>query len=200
MLSAQSDHRAVRGARHPPDPVPAGARRRRPRRRLLPHQARQEERRVRGASRPRHRERVSRHRPGLCRERADADRLRRPAAGAAICAAGVPRRRGLQAGHQMVGAGAFAAGAAGPDAPRLPRHALGQGRPGADRDARRGGRGRVQGRARLHAGAGAARGARSGRGEEGRADAARGQEPGAVGRAGRALRRGRRRRSRRSPS
>ena len=44
-------------------------------------------------------------------------------------------------------------------------HALGQGRPGDGRNPRRGVRGRVQGRARLHAGAGAARGARSGRGE-----------------------------------
>ena len=89
----------------------------------------------------------------------------RPAAGAAIRAAGVPRRRGLSPGHQMVGARAQRAGAARPDAARLPRHALGQGRPGDGRDPRRGVRGRVQGRARLHAGAGAARGARSGRGE-----------------------------------
>ena len=157
-----------------------------------PHQARQEERRVRGAGRPRHRERLSGRRPGLRRERADADRLRRPAAGAAIPAAGVPRRRRLPPGDQMVGAGAQRAGIARPDAARLSRHALGQGRPGADRDSRRGGRGRVQGRARLHAGAGAAHGARSGRGEEGRADAARGQESADPGRAGRALRRSRR--------
>ena len=72
--------------------------------------------------------------------------VRRAAAGAAIRAAGVPRRRRLPAGHQMVGAGAQRAGAARPDAPRLSRHALGQGRPGADRDPRRGVRGRVQGR------------------------------------------------------
>ena len=80
LLSAQHHHRALCGARHPADPVPAGARRRRPCRRLQPHQARQDERRVRGPSRPRHRERVSRHRAGLCRERAALDRLRRPAA------------------------------------------------------------------------------------------------------------------------
>ena len=129
-----------------------------------PHQARQAERRVRGAGRPRHRECVSRRRAGLCRERADADHPRRHAAGAAIRAAGVPRRRGLSAGDQMVGAGAQRAGTARPDAARLSRHALGQGRPGDGRNARRGVRGRVQGRARLHAGAGAADGARSGRG------------------------------------
>ena len=48
------------------------------------------------------------------------------------------------------------AGTARPDAPRLSRHAQRQGRPGAGRNSGRGVRGRVQGRARLHAGAGAA--------------------------------------------
>ena len=65
-------------------------------------------------------------------------------------------------------------------------HALRQGRPGDGRDPERGVRGRVQGRARLHAGAGAAHGARSGRDQGSRAHAAGGEEPGAVGRAGRA--------------
>ena len=92
----------------------------------------------------------------------------------------------------MVGAGAQRAGIARPDAARLSRHALGQGRPGADRGAGRGIRGRVQRPARLCAGAGAAHRARSGRGEESGADAALRQEPDPLGRAGRALRRGRR--------
>ena len=91
------------------------------------------------------------------------------------------------------------AGIAGPDAARLPRHAQRQGRAGVGRNPGRGFRGRIQGRARLHAGAGAARGARSRCGQEGGADAAGGQEPGAVGRPGRALCRGRRG-WRRSPS
>ena len=45
--------------------------------------------------RARHRERVSGHRAGLCRERAAADHFRRHAARQAICAPGVPRRRRL---------------------------------------------------------------------------------------------------------
>ena len=101
--------------------------------------------------------------------------------------AGVPRRRRLSSGHQMVGAGAFSAGAARPDAARLSRVAQRQGRAGDGRDSERGLRGRVQGRARLHAGAGAAQRARSGRDPAGGAHAARGQEPRAVGRPGRAL-------------
>ena len=135
-LSAQPADRGLRRARHPPDLLPAGARRRRPRRRLQPHQARQEERRVRGAGRPRHRERVPRRGAGLHRERADADDPGRAAAVEAIRAADVPRRRRLPAGHQMVGAGAQRAGAARPDAARLSGDALRQGRPGDGRDAR----------------------------------------------------------------
>ena len=40
-----------------------------------------------------------------------------------VSPAGLPRRRCLPAGHQVVGAGAFGPGAARPDAPRLSRHA-----------------------------------------------------------------------------
>ncbi len=77
-----------------------------------------------------------------------------------------------------------------PDLMRRAYHAMRsrQGRPGDGRGARRGVRGGVQGHARLHAGAGDADGARSGRHQEGRADAARGEEPADPGRAGRALR------------
>ena len=52
--------------------------------------------------------------------------VRRHAAVAAICAPGVPRRRRLSAGDQMVGAGAQRAGIARPDAARLSRDALRQ--------------------------------------------------------------------------
>ena len=79
------------------------------------------------------------------------------------------------------------AGTAGADAPRLSRHAQRQGRAGPDRNSGRGMGGRIPRRARLHAGAGAALGARSRRGQGGRQDAARGEKPAAVGRAGRAL-------------
>ena len=63
-----------------------------------------------------------------------------------------------------------------PDLMRRAYHAMRtrQGRAGDGRDPERGLRGRVQGRARLHAGAGAAHRARSGRDQEGGADAARG--------------------------
>ena len=133
------------------------------------------------------RERLSRHRPGLFRERAAAGHSGRVAAGTAIPAADVPRRRCLSAGHQVVGAGAYGRGTAGADASRLSRHAQRQGRAGPDRNSGRGMGGRIPRRARLHAGAGAALGAGSRRGQGGRQDAARGEKPGAVGRAGRAL-------------
>ena len=61
------------------------------------------------------------------------------------------------------------AGTAGPDAPRLSRHAQRQGRAGPDRNSGRGvRRPNIKRRARLHAGAGAALGARSRRGQGGR--------------------------------
>ena len=113
LLPAQPADRSVRRARHPSHPVPAGASRRRHGRRLYPHQARQAQRRVRGAGGSGDRERLSRHRPGLFRERAAAGHPGRAAAGTAIRAADVPRRRCLSAGHQVVGAGAYGRGTAG---------------------------------------------------------------------------------------
>ena len=76
-----------------------------------------------------------------------------------------------------------------PDLMRRAYQALRSGKPraGDGRGAERDLRGRVQGRDRLHAGAGAAHRARSGRDQGSRAHAARRQEPGAVGRPGRAL-------------
>ena len=76
------------------------------------------------------------------------------------------------------------------DAARLSGHAQRQTRPGSDRSAGRSLYRRIQGRARLRAGAGAARRARSRGHQGGRGAFARRQASAAMGRTGRALRRG----------
>ena len=192
LLSAQSADRGLRRARHPHHPVPAGARRRRHRGRLFAHQSRQ----ANGVFAAQAGPGIENAFPGIAQAFAEnVPMLVDPgdaAARAALPEAGVPRRRRLSPGHQVVGDRALRAGAARPDAPRLPRHAQRQGRPGAGRSAARGLGGGIQGRARLHADADRARRARSGRGQAGGADAASGQEPDPVGRPGRALCGGRR--------
>ena len=135
--------RGLRRARHPHHPVPAGARRRRHCRWLSPDPPRPPQRRVRRPGRSRHRECLPRHRPGLFRERSAAGHSGRVAAGAPLPPSGVPRRRCLSPGHQVVGAGSFGAGAARPDAARLSRVAQRQGRARAGRDSDRGMGGRI---------------------------------------------------------
>ena len=129
MLSPQPADRGLRRDRHPPDPLPPGAGRRRARRRLQPDPPRPAQRGVRGPGRTRHRERLPRHRPGLFRERADADPAGGPGAGEAVPPPDLRRVGGLRAGHQMVGPGARGRRAARDDAPRLPGDADRQGGP-----------------------------------------------------------------------